>query len=218
MKIVDVGSGPPLVIVPGIQGRWEWMQPGVDALAQRCRVDHVLAGRRADRAAAVSMPRAASTATSSRCGGDGSRPGVAAAIVCGVSYGGLVAAAFAARIRSASRRWSSSRRFRRRGRRTRASASTCGRRGCCRRSSAGVAAAVPGDRGGARSGRRTAYAGGAASRLERADAHVLAGAHGAAGAAAGRAAARPMSSTASRVPTLVVTGEDRARPRRAGPA
>jgi pimeloyl-ACP methyl ester carboxylesterase len=32
------GSGPPLVLVPGIQGRWEWMKPTVDALASRFRV------------------------------------------------------------------------------------------------------------------------------------------------------------------------------------
>jgi pimeloyl-ACP methyl ester carboxylesterase len=32
------GSGPPLVLVPGMQGRWEWMTPTVDALAARFRV------------------------------------------------------------------------------------------------------------------------------------------------------------------------------------
>ena len=38
MNIVDLGSGVPVVMVPGIQGRWEWMKPAVDALAERCRV------------------------------------------------------------------------------------------------------------------------------------------------------------------------------------
>lgn len=32
------GDGPPLVLVPGMQGRWEWMMPTVDALARRFRV------------------------------------------------------------------------------------------------------------------------------------------------------------------------------------
>ena len=32
------GDGPPLVLVPGMQGRWEWMTPTVDALARRFRV------------------------------------------------------------------------------------------------------------------------------------------------------------------------------------
>ena len=36
--MVDVGTGIPLVLVPGIQGRWEWMEPSVDALARDCRV------------------------------------------------------------------------------------------------------------------------------------------------------------------------------------
>ena len=35
MNIVDRGSGVPVVVIPGIQGRWEWMKPGVDALARR---------------------------------------------------------------------------------------------------------------------------------------------------------------------------------------
>ena len=38
MKIVDRGGGTPVVVIPGIQGRWEWMKPAIDALAQRCRV------------------------------------------------------------------------------------------------------------------------------------------------------------------------------------
>jgi pimeloyl-ACP methyl ester carboxylesterase len=32
------GEGPPLVLIPGIQGRWRWMAPLVDALARRHRV------------------------------------------------------------------------------------------------------------------------------------------------------------------------------------
>ena len=38
MHIIDRGTGTPVVLVPGIQGRWEWMLPAVDALSQRCRV------------------------------------------------------------------------------------------------------------------------------------------------------------------------------------
>ena len=38
LKVMDLGHGEPVVIVPGIQGRWEWMRPGVEALAERCRV------------------------------------------------------------------------------------------------------------------------------------------------------------------------------------
>lgn len=36
--MIDVGSGPSVVLIPGIHGRWEWMRPTVEALAARCRV------------------------------------------------------------------------------------------------------------------------------------------------------------------------------------
>ena len=36
--MIDRGSGTPVVLMPGIQGRWEWMAPAVDALADRFRV------------------------------------------------------------------------------------------------------------------------------------------------------------------------------------
>jgi 3-oxoadipate enol-lactonase len=96
MRIVDLGSGPPVVMIPGIQGRWEWMRPAVDALARRCRVvTFSLADERTCGAAFdaehgfdcyVEQVREAMDAA-----------GVERATVCGVSYGGLVAAAFAAR-------------------------------------------------------------------------------------------------------------------------
>ncbi len=35
---IDRGHGPPLVLMPGLQGRWEWMAPTVEALAARFRV------------------------------------------------------------------------------------------------------------------------------------------------------------------------------------
>jgi pimeloyl-ACP methyl ester carboxylesterase len=96
MKIVDAGSGPPVVVIPGIQGRWEWMKPGIDALARRCRVvtfslaDERTCGGRFDAANGfwcyVDQVREAMD-----------RAGLDRAAICGVSYGGLVAAAFAAR-------------------------------------------------------------------------------------------------------------------------
>ena len=33
----DQGSGPPLIVVPGVQGRWEWLAPALGALQKRCR-------------------------------------------------------------------------------------------------------------------------------------------------------------------------------------
>jgi pimeloyl-ACP methyl ester carboxylesterase len=36
--MIDVGTGPALVLIPGVQGRWEWLAPAVDALARTRRV------------------------------------------------------------------------------------------------------------------------------------------------------------------------------------
>jgi pimeloyl-ACP methyl ester carboxylesterase len=96
MKIIDRGTGDPLVLIPGVQGRWEWMSPGVDALAERCRVitfslaDEPTCAARFDAshgfACYVHQVIDAMNAA-----------GVTTATVCGVSYAGLIAAAVAAR-------------------------------------------------------------------------------------------------------------------------
>ncbi len=94
--MVDRGSGIPVVLVPGIQGRWEWMAPTVEALAARCRV---LAFSLCDE------PTSEFSCDPDR-GFDNylvqleqalDRADVRKAVVIGVSYGGLIAAEFAAR-------------------------------------------------------------------------------------------------------------------------
>ena len=98
MKIIDAGSGAPLVLVPGIQGRWEWMKPAVDALARRCRVitfslaDEPTCGAAFDarRGFDCYVEQVAQAMDAA---------GLRRAAVCGVSYGGLIAATFAARHR-----------------------------------------------------------------------------------------------------------------------
>lgn len=96
MNIIDRGSGYPIVVIPGIQGRWEWMKPGIDALARRNRVitfslaDEPSSGADFDQALGfwnyVEQVRNALD-----------QAGVHEAAICGVSYGGLIAAAFSAR-------------------------------------------------------------------------------------------------------------------------
>jgi len=96
MDIVDLGSGPPLAVIPGIQGRWEWMRPGVEALARRCRVVtfsladepscHARLSAPVDFNAYVDQVRDALD-----------QAGLERAAICGVSYGGLIATTFAAR-------------------------------------------------------------------------------------------------------------------------
>lgn len=94
--MVDVGAGTPLVLVPGIQGRWEWMAPSVEALARDYRV------------ITASLPGEPGVGTSFSTDADFDVfvrylddlldvSGVASAIVCGVSFGGLIALRYAAR-------------------------------------------------------------------------------------------------------------------------
>jgi pimeloyl-ACP methyl ester carboxylesterase len=96
MNIIDVGTGTPVVIIPGIQGRWEWMRPAVDALSKQCRVitfslaDEPTSGARFDESAGIwSYVQQVSDALDAK--------GLREAAICGISYGGLIAAAFAAR-------------------------------------------------------------------------------------------------------------------------
>jgi pimeloyl-ACP methyl ester carboxylesterase len=85
MTIVDRGSGPPLVLIPGLQGRWEYMRATVDALAGSFRViTFSLAGSDYD-SYAQQVAEALDKA------------GVDRAVVCGVSFGGLIAVRFASR-------------------------------------------------------------------------------------------------------------------------
>ena len=96
MNIIDRGSGEPIVVIPGVQGRWEWMKPGIDALAKRGRVitfslaDEPSSAADFDETSGfwnyVEQVRNALQ-----------QSGIDKAAICGVSYGGLIAAAFAAR-------------------------------------------------------------------------------------------------------------------------
>jgi 3-oxoadipate enol-lactonase len=96
MNVVDLGSGPPIVVIPGIQGRWEWMNPGITALAAHCRV---ITFSLADEPTCRGTFDAA---TGFDCYVEQVREalnvaGLERATICGISYGGLIAAAFAAR-------------------------------------------------------------------------------------------------------------------------
>lgn len=96
MNIIDRGSGTPVVLIPGIQGRWEWMKPAVDALSARCRV--ITFSLADEPTSGASFDEQAGFDSYVRQIGDAlDAAGVTSAIVCGVSYGGLIAATFAAR-------------------------------------------------------------------------------------------------------------------------
>ena len=95
MRHLDAGAGPAVLVIPGLQGRWEWMDAGLRALARRTRVitfslaDEPSSGARFDPARGFQnfvdqVDRALEEARVER------------AVVCGVSYGGLVALRYAA--------------------------------------------------------------------------------------------------------------------------
>ena len=96
MNIIDRGSGVPVVVIPGIQGRWEWMEPGIDALAQQGRViTFSLADEPSSEARFDETTGFWSYVEQVRDALDAAR--IERAAICGVSYGGLIAGAFAAR-------------------------------------------------------------------------------------------------------------------------
>ena len=93
--MIDKGSGPAVVLIPGMQGRWEWMAPAVDALAMRCRVvTYSLCGEPGsewDLDPAIGFDNLTRQLEETL-----NRAGVDRAVLCGVSFGGLVALRFAA--------------------------------------------------------------------------------------------------------------------------
>ena len=100
--IVDRGSGPPIVLIPGIHGRWEYFSRTVDALSQCARV--ITFSLQDTLTPQPAVPR--QDARSRQDGLDTyvdqveralTERAVSRAIVCGISFGGLIALRFAAR-------------------------------------------------------------------------------------------------------------------------
>lgn len=91
----DQGSGLPLVVVPGVQGRWEWMTPALRELAKRCRtVSYSLCG---DFGSGMKVdPSLGFDNYLRQLDAVLDRAGVARAAICGVSYGGFIALRYAA--------------------------------------------------------------------------------------------------------------------------
>jgi pimeloyl-ACP methyl ester carboxylesterase len=84
VDIIDRGSGPPLVLIPGLQGRWEYLRPAVDALSVFFRV------------LTFSLGDGDLDAYAQQVASVLSRKGIDRATICGVSFGGRIAVRFAA--------------------------------------------------------------------------------------------------------------------------
>jgi pimeloyl-ACP methyl ester carboxylesterase len=91
MLTIDRGTGEPLILIPGLQGRWEYMRPAVDALARSHRVITFSLG---------DEPSACVPFDLDHRGLDGYVAHIEAvlnnlkidrAAICGVSFGGLIA-------------------------------------------------------------------------------------------------------------------------------
>lgn len=95
MTFIDKGDGATIVFIPGLQGRWEYTRATVDALAEHFRVITFSLGDEPSARFAFDPARPFdSYADQVRQVLD--RAGVEHAIVCGLSFGGLVALRFAA--------------------------------------------------------------------------------------------------------------------------
>ena len=83
--MVEQGSGPPLVLVPGIPGPWKYVRPAIQALAASFRVLTFSLG-----------PECSIDSDVTRIGRELDDRRIEQAVVCGISFGGLIALRFAA--------------------------------------------------------------------------------------------------------------------------
>lgn len=94
--IIQQGTGLPIVVIPGIQGRWEWMAPTMDALAAHGRAITYSLCDEPTSGFAWSNDRGFENYVG-QLEDVLAATGVERPVLVGVSYGGLVAAEYAAR-------------------------------------------------------------------------------------------------------------------------
>ncbi len=94
--MIDCGNGIPIVLIPGLQGRWEWMRPAVTALAKHNRVlSFSLCDERTSPFPCDPAKAFENYISQVEMALDRAR--IDRAVIAGVSYGGLIATEFAAR-------------------------------------------------------------------------------------------------------------------------
>lgn len=87
--MITQGTGPPIVLIPGIQGRWEWMAPAIEALAERHEVLTF--------SLSVAKPPDLFGQWTKYIDRMIERTGSTRAAIVGISFGGLIAAWYASR-------------------------------------------------------------------------------------------------------------------------
>jgi 3-oxoadipate enol-lactonase len=93
--VFDAGQGPALIVIPGVQGRWEWMKPALHELQKRCRaISYTLCGDIGS--GAHFEPELGFDNFVRQLDGVYARAGLKQAALCGVSYGGFIALRYAA--------------------------------------------------------------------------------------------------------------------------
>lgn len=94
--MIDQGHGTPIVVIPGLQGRWEWMRPAVSALARHHRViSFSLCDERTSPFPCDPGKAFDNYVEQVELALD--RAGIEKAVIASVSYGGLIATEYAAR-------------------------------------------------------------------------------------------------------------------------
>jgi 3-oxoadipate enol-lactonase len=95
MRIIQQGAGDPVVLIPGIHGKWEYLRPAVDALSRSWRViTFPLCG---EPESGVPFERARGfEADVAQVASVLDELHIERAVICGVSFGGLIALRFAA--------------------------------------------------------------------------------------------------------------------------
>jgi len=89
------GKGPPLIVVPGVHGRWEWAKPALRSLASNCRtISYSLSGDIGSHRPLRGGHRFHDYVEQLDEVLDNA--GLERAAICGVSFGGLIALRYAA--------------------------------------------------------------------------------------------------------------------------
>jgi 3-oxoadipate enol-lactonase len=93
--MMDEGTGPPVIVIPGIQGRWEWMVPALRELRRTCRTtSYSLCGDTG--AGFAAEPGLGFENYVRQLDAIYEDAGISRAALCGISYGGFIALRYAA--------------------------------------------------------------------------------------------------------------------------